>query len=64
VADNSLERPAALALNVAANFARLDAETHRRMVAADALAVVRNQYQQSASETVAPAASIIAVRRR
>jgi stage II sporulation SpoE-like protein len=64
VADNPIDRPATLALNVAANFSRLDAESHRRMVAADAVAVVRNQYQQTASETVAPSASIIAVRRR
>jgi hypothetical protein len=64
VADNPLQRPAKLALNVAHNFSRLGAEAHRRMVAADALTIVRNQYQQGASEEAAPSASIIAVRRR
>jgi hypothetical protein len=64
VTDNPIQRPATLALNVAGSFSRLDAESHRRMVAADALTVVRDQYQQYASEDVAPSASIIAVRRR
>jgi hypothetical protein len=64
VADNPAQRPATLALNVAGSFSRLDAESHRRMVAADALTIVRNQYQQYASEAVAPSTSIVAVRRR
>jgi hypothetical protein len=64
VADNPLQRPAKLALNTAGTFSRIDAESHRRMMAADALAVVRNQYQQSATEAAATSASIVAVRRR
>jgi hypothetical protein len=64
VADNPVQRPATLALNVAGSFSRLDAEAHRRMVAADALTIIRNQYQQYASDDVAPSTSIVAVRRR
>jgi hypothetical protein len=64
VADNPAQRPAKLAATVAANFARLDAESHRRMIAADTLAIVRDQYQRHATDITAPSASIIAVRRR
>ncbi len=64
VADNPLERPATLALNIAGSFSRLDAESHRRMVAADALAIVRNHYLQNATENLSPSASIVTVRRR
>lgn len=64
VADNPLQRPATLALNIAGSFSRLDAESHRRMLATDALAVVRNHYLQNSTEDLAPSASIIAVRRR
>jgi hypothetical protein len=64
VADNPTQRPTKLAATVARSFGRLDAESHRRMVAADALAVVRNQYQQIATDVASPSASIVAVRRR
>jgi len=63
VTDNPMRRPAKLASLVANSFARLDAESHRRMLAADAVALVREQYEQSPDELRSPA-SIVAVRRR
>jgi hypothetical protein len=63
VADNPLRRPPKLALSIAGSFARLDAESHRRMMAADAIAIVRRHYEQVAEELRSPA-SIVAVRRR
>jgi len=63
VADNPMRRPAKLASLVAVGFGRLDAETHRRMLAADAVALVREHYEQSADESRSPA-SIVAIRRR
>jgi hypothetical protein len=63
VADNPMRRPAKLESLVAGSFARLDAETHRRMLAADAVALVREHYEQPSAELRSPA-SIVAVRRR
>jgi hypothetical protein len=64
VADSAALRPPKLAARTAARFARLDAESHRRMIAADALAVVRDEYQRNASNAAPASVSIIAVRRR
>ncbi len=64
VADEPLRRPAKLASRVAANFSRLDVESHRRMMAADAIAVVRDEYERAADDGGRPSASIVAVRRR
>jgi hypothetical protein len=63
VADNPMHRPAKLAASITNTFASLDAESHRRMLAADALAHVRRHYEQSGGE-LRPATSIVAVRRR
>ena len=64
VADERLRRPTKLASRVAATFSRLDVESHRRMMAADAIAVVRDEYEQAADDGDRPSASIVAVRRR
>ncbi len=61
VADNPHDRPPKLATSIAATFARLDAETHRRMLATDAVTLLRCHYEQFATRSPA---SIAAVRRR
>jgi hypothetical protein len=63
VADNPQRRPAKLPTSIAADFASLDAETHRRMPATDAVALVRRNFEQATDEPQPPA-SIVAVRRR
>jgi hypothetical protein len=63
--DDTPQRPARLATNVAASFSHLDAETHRRMTAADAVALVCQHYERAATNSLAPpSASIAAIRRR
>ena len=62
VADCPARRPAKLATSVASNFARLDAESHRHMMAADAVTLLRQNYELVA-EDESPL-SIVAVRRR
>jgi hypothetical protein len=52
-----------LELSLVVRFSHLDAESHRRMAAADAVAIVRDMYETEGIET-APSASIAAVRRR
>ena len=47
VADNPHHRPPKLAATIAATFAHLDAETHRRMLATDAVTLLRRHYEQS-----------------
>ena len=64
VADDPARRPAKLAAKIASNFSRLDAESHRRMMAADAVALVRECYDQTTSDDARASASIVAVRRR
>jgi hypothetical protein len=64
IADEPLLRPAKLMAKIAGNFSRLDAESHRRMMAADAISLVRESYEQPADENGRPMASIVAVRRR
>jgi hypothetical protein len=64
VADEPSLRPAKLMLKTSNSFARLDAESHRRMMAADAVGFVREFYDQEAIDTARPSASIVAVRRR
>jgi serine phosphatase RsbU (regulator of sigma subunit) len=64
VADEPARRPAKLATKIASSFARLDAESHRRMMAADAVSVVREFYDEQADDDARPSASIVAVRRR
>jgi Stage II sporulation protein E (SpoIIE) len=64
VADQAHHRAPRLAATVATNFRRLDAESHRRMTAADAAAIVRRQFEDEVEENPLASASIIAVRRR
>jgi Stage II sporulation protein E (SpoIIE) len=64
VADEPQQRPAKLATRVVANFSKLDAESHRRMTAADVVAIVRQEYEQAATLPLRPSASIVALRRR
>jgi hypothetical protein len=64
VADEPARRPAKLASKIASSFARLDAESHRRMMAADAVGLVREQYDEQADDETRSSASIVAVRRR
>jgi hypothetical protein len=64
VADEPARRPAKLASKIANSFARLDAESHRRMMAADAVGLVRELYDEQADDDSRPSASIVAVRRR
>jgi len=64
VADEPAQRPAKLASKITASFSRLDAESHRRMMAADAVALVRDTYDQQADDGKRLSASIVAVRRR
>jgi Stage II sporulation protein E (SpoIIE) len=63
VADDPQRRDAKLPIAVEASFAQLDAESHRRMVAADAVALVRPHFEAGAEDSHGPA-SIVAVRRR
>ena len=64
VADDPARRPARLGPKIASSFARLDAESHRRMMAADAVDLVRNFYDRETGGDARPSASIVAVRRR
>jgi serine phosphatase RsbU (regulator of sigma subunit) len=63
VADNPHHRPPKLPTSIAVTFAHQSAETHRRMLAADAVALVRKRYEHGPEELRSPA-SIAAVRRR
>ncbi|HEX2476530.1 MAG TPA: hypothetical protein VHK01_17385 [Lacipirellulaceae bacterium] len=63
--DDAHERPPRLATNIAAAFSHLDAETHRRMTAADAVTLVSQHYEGDRPTTVAgESASVAAIRRR
>ena len=64
VADEPLKRPAKLASRIVSSFTRLDAETHRQMLAADAIAKVRENFEPQKDAGDRTAASIVAVRRR
>lgn len=64
IADDPQQRPAKLMSRIAASFARLNAETHRRMLAADAIDIARREFEPVGAHAARPAASIVAVRRR
>lgn len=64
IADEPARRPEDLTTNITSSFARLDAETHRRMMAADAISLVRESYDQPADNGGRVTNSIVAVRRR
>jgi hypothetical protein len=63
-ADNSLQRASKQATSIALSFSRLDAESHRRMTAADAVRLVRQNYEQLADTKTEVSASVAAIRRR
>ncbi len=63
-ADDPLTRPKS-PLAAIAGLSRLDAETHRRMTAADAVGIVRERYEQTEADSLLiPSASLAAIRRR
>lgn len=64
IADDPQQRPAKLMSRIAASFAHLDAETHRRMLATDAIDIARQEFEPVGASSARPAASIVAVRRR
>jgi hypothetical protein len=64
VADDAHHRAPRLASSITAQFRHVDAESHRRMTAADAAAIVRHQYEDRIEQNPLASASIIAVRRR
>ena len=64
VADHPAHRPAKFVPSVAAEFAALGAEAHRRMTAAEALSLIRHRYDRETAGNVLASASIVAVRRR
>jgi hypothetical protein len=63
VADDSSRRSPKVELSLADRFTRLDAESHRRMAAADAVTLVRQIYDSRDCEPFQPT-SIAAIRRR
>jgi hypothetical protein len=64
VADNPACRSARFASSVALRFGKLDAESHRRMTAGDALSIVQSTWERDATGNSRAAANIIAIRRR
>jgi hypothetical protein len=64
-ADDTPQRSPRVASAIATSFSQLDAESHRRMTAADAVAIVCQHYERAATSPVPCAsASIAAIRRR
>jgi hypothetical protein len=63
-ADDSARRSNRFAASVALHFGKLDAESHRRMTAADALSIVQNHWERDAAADPRVTANLIAVRRR
>jgi hypothetical protein len=64
VATESTRRPANAVANITSEFSRLDAESHRRMMAADAVGIVRQCYNARRAVEDRASVSIVAVRRR
>jgi len=64
VADNAAHRSPRFAASLAARFSRLDAESHRRMTATDALTIVQGLCEQEMVANPPASASVVAVRRR
>jgi hypothetical protein len=64
VADHPAYRPAKFVSSLTADFARSDAESHRRMTASDALAIARSRCERAMNENPLASASIVALRRR
>lgn len=64
MADDARRRPDNFMGKLSGSFAKLDGDAHRRMMAADAIAMVREERDQAAENGERAAASIVAVRRR
>jgi hypothetical protein len=64
MADDARRRPVDMMAKLAGSFAKLDANAHRKLMAADAIAMVREERDQAAESGERAAASIVAVRRR
>ena len=64
MADDAQQRPVKLMPQLTTRFAKLDLDAHRWMMAADVIAMVREERDQVAESGERSAASIIAVRRR
>jgi hypothetical protein len=64
LSDEPGRRPPKLSSQIASSFLRLDAESHRRMTAADAVDMARQFYDGQAGDDARPSASIVALRRR
>jgi hypothetical protein len=64
VADNPLLRTDKMVAAIASDFTHIDAETHRRMTAPEALGLVRRQFEQNSCDDALAATSILVIRRR
>jgi hypothetical protein len=64
VADNPLLRTEKLVAAIESDFTHLDAETHRRMAAPEALTLVRRRFEQRAQQDALAAVSLAVIRRR
>jgi Stage II sporulation protein E (SpoIIE) len=64
VADSSAHRSPRFVPSLSARFTRLDAESHRRMTAGDALAIVQARCEVELAADQRASASVVAVRRR
>jgi hypothetical protein len=64
LADDSSRRSGRLTSAIASRFSHLNAESHRRMTAGDALTLTRDAYEQTSEKDPLASASIVAVRRR
>ncbi len=63
-ADNPAHRSPRFADSITGQFSRLAAEAHRRMTAADALAIVQTRVEQEWASNPKASANVVAVRRR
>jgi hypothetical protein len=64
VADNPLLRTEKIVAAIESDFTHLDAETHRRMTAPEALGLVRRQFEENSCDDALAATSIAVIRRR
>jgi Stage II sporulation protein E (SpoIIE) len=64
LADHSAYRPSKIVDSIVVGFTQLAAESHRRMTASDALAIVRQRYECEIQDSQFASASVVAVRRR
>ena len=64
VADQPARRAKQCISSIEATFTHCDAESHRRMTAADAVALVREHFDEEGDRDAQTSASIVAVRRR